>query len=389
MSWQSWLNLNGCRIHVDGSAGQLSGFNIEDLQIRRFGTGGVALDLVGAGSNTGPTRFSIRRVNIQGGSGTAGSRSGTCIRLAGVNLGVLDQVFLHDTGTGLLIELDPVSAAFSAPQVMMVGGDITDCDNGILGTNLRGFQMLGTTVQFCDTIGIDILGESRGIDLHGVRLETNANFDLRVGNSGAGTTGLTISGCYFTTATSHGVTLIRAKGCAITGNRFFGYTNEAIDIQEASPGDVTGYSDGNVAPAGVVAINGAQGWGRTTGVLVGRGNPAAGATQFGSSIAVESSGENSCAVPAPFNGFARNLAIEKTNAPGAGESLTATFRVQNADTALTAALSGASAVTAQDVVNVGTFTRGQRLAIEFTASNNGGYTATQTRASVELVKLED
>jgi hypothetical protein len=185
------------------------------------------------------------------------------------------------------------------------------------------------------------------------------------------------------------VTLIRAKGCAITGNRFFGYTNEAVDIQEASPGAVTGYSEGNVAPAGVVATNGARGWGRPAGVLVGRGNPAAGATQFGSSIAVESSGENPCAVPAPFNGFARNLVIEKTNAPGAGESLTATFRVQNANTALATALSGASAVTAENVANVGAFTRGQRLAIQFTASNNGGYTVTQTRASVELVKLEE
>jgi hypothetical protein len=390
MGWQSWLNMVGCGVVFDGTSQQLSGVNIEDLQIRRSGTAGIALDFVGGGSNLGPTRFAIRRVNIQGGQGSAGARIGTCIRLAGVNLGLLEQVFLHDCQYGIKTELNPGTAVFAAPQVMMVGGDITDCDYGIYGVNFRGWQMLGTTIQFCDTIGMDIDGDSRAVSISGVRFESNANFDLRVGNSGVGTSGLAINGCYFSNNLSHAITLIRAKGCAITGNQFnSSFTNEAIDIQEASAGAVTGYSAGNVAPNGVVAINGSRGWGQTTDLFVGSGNPAAGATRFGSTIVGDVASENSCTVPAPFTGYARNLYAEKSGAAGTGESMTVTMRVNNANTSLTAAISGASASSAQDLVNVASFVKGQRLAISFVATNNGSYSANLGRAAVELVRLAE
>ena len=391
--WGSYVILEGAKIHVNGTADQISGVNIRDLRIRRLNTNpGPAVDLEGGGSGLQPVRATLSRLDIQGGGGASGSRVGTCIRLAGVAIVAVEQCFLHDTQIGILIQNDTVATTIPPTEITVLGGDITDCDTGVSATNPRGLRLVGHTVQLCDVAGVDILGTSRTVGFYGCRWEDNSGLDLRVGNTSAGCTGVVVDGCQFLDGSAgkdHAITLVRAKGVKVSGNVFVGYAAEAIDIQEASAGDVTGSSyDNEEDGTGIVDLNGCRSWGQVADLFVGRGNPAAGATQYASPIAVEAVSENSITVPAPFTGYARTLRVEKNAAAGAGESLTVTFRVANADTALTAAVSGASATTAEDVTNIAEFTKNDRLSMEFTASNNGSYSANQSRAACELVRLE-
>ncbi len=82
-------------------------------------------------------------------------------------------------------------------------------------------------------------------------------------------------------------------------------------------------------------------------------------------------------------GIARNLRIFYPSTPGVGQTVTATLLVSNADTALSAVLSGGSS-NANDNVNTAAFGSGDRLTVKIVTS--AGANVSFVTVAIELTR---
>lgn len=109
---------------------------------------------------------------------------------------------------------------------------------------------------------------------------------------------------------------------------------------------------------------------------------AAGQTRYAGHSSIMDATEDNVDVPVPFAFTAKNLYCKSNQAPGGGQTFTYTLRKNQAATALTAAISGAAAVTASDLVNTVSFVAGDQIALQLVAS--GGSAGTPIIGSIEV-----
>jgi hypothetical protein len=109
----------------------------------------------------------------------------------------------------------------------------------------------------------------------------------------------------------------------------------------------------------------------------------AGTTYYGWDGSVSASDQNYAVFPAPFAGTVKNLYLASSGAPGSGQTYTATLYKNGSSTALTAAISGGSATTANNTANSVTFNAGDTLQLRLVTSGSAGANDVAVSAEVQ------
>jgi len=246
----------------------------------------------------------------------------------------------------------------------------------------RSVEITGGSVEECENDGIRVDG-GRVVTISGVRVTNNgqtsgSGIRIEDDNDAGGdhfAANVHITGCHIldgqgTPTQTWGV---RSGGSSdkvyVLGNRIEGNVNGAISLAGTNNETQQNPRVGDMPAA----------------LFVARGSPAAGASKYGSP-AIGNTTEAQARVVAPFDGYAENLYVDKiSSGPGSGETLDVTLKIAGSGSSLTVQLSGTSQ-TGNDQTNKPTFSKGDFLVLEYTASNNGSYSSTATKASCALVR---
>lgn len=188
------------------------------------------------------------------------------------------------------------------------------------------------------------------------QLFTNSIFDASINDSAnlQGSTGITFSNCKFMYApNSYSCVLLNNAG----GNKFNNCTFDSggtaqYSINETGTSDTNSFDQstliGTFTGSPSVNLTGTESSFRVQGtdlILAGAGALTASNTVYVGMGAVNSS-EVQVEIPAPYAAIARKLSIQCSAAPGAGQTFTATVRVNGANTAMVATISGAATFSA-------------------------------------------
>ncbi|WP_186112079.1 glycosyl hydrolase family 28-related protein [Burkholderia gladioli] len=259
---------------------------------------------------------------------------------------------------------------------------------GISGTSLTGNSVIHMTSTTNDIKVSNVIYEGQFLVKYGFLLDSGlgtvqiqdvhaSNFANNVFSAGTNTGPIQCTNCLFDSASTDNTVLNGTTNSTFVNSRFMvagsGYssvvlanavnnqfTNCIFDSGNTAKYAVneTGTSNGNrfnqMTLTGSFATAVASLVGNDTSVRISgqdlvlgsNGSISSGATlYFGSGPANATEGNVQFTVP--YGGYIRKVLIQSTNAPGAGQTYTATVRQNNANTSLTAQLSGASAFNTQ------------------------------------------
>lgn len=259
---------------------------------------------------------------------------------------------------------------------------------GISGTSLTGNSVIHMTSTTNDIKVSNVIYEGQFLVKYGFLLDSGlgtvqiqdvhaSNFANNVFSAGTNTGPIQCTNCLFDSASTDNTVLNGTTNSTFVNSRFMvagsGYssvvlanavnnqfTNCIFDSGNTAKYAIneTGTSNGNrfnqMTLTGSFATAVASLVGNDTSVRISgqdlvlgsNGSISSGATlYFGSGPANATEGNVQFTVP--YGGYIRKVLIQSTNAPGASQTYTATVRQNNANTSLTAQLSGASAFNTQ------------------------------------------
>ncbi|NBI44987.1 glycosyl hydrolase family 28-related protein [Burkholderia sp. ISTR5] len=259
---------------------------------------------------------------------------------------------------------------------------------GISGTSLTGNSVIHMTSTTNDIKVSNVIYEGQFLVKYGFLLDSGlgtvqiqdvhaSNFANNVFSAGTNTGPIQCTNCLFDSASTDNTVLNGTTNSTFVNSRFMvagsGYssvvlanavnnqfTNCIFDSGNTAKYAIneTGTSNGNrfnqMTLTGNFATSVASLVGNDTSVRISgqdlvigsNGSISSGATlYFGSGPANATEGNVQFTVP--YGGYIRKVLIQSTNAPGASQTYTATVRQNNANTSLTAQLSGASAFNTQ------------------------------------------
>ncbi len=282
--------------------------------------------------------------------------------------------------------------ATTGDGIKIVGnGSIASHDihiSGITGTSTTGNAVIHMTSTTNDIKVSNIIFEGQFLVKYGFLLDNGlgtvqiqdvhiSNFATNVFSSGTNTGPIQCTNCLFDSASNDNTVLNGTTNSAFVNSRFMvaGSTYSSVLLTNASNNQFTncifdsggtakyainetGTSNGNrfnqVTTIGSFSTGAASLVGNDTSVRVsgqdlvigGNGSITAGTTlYFGSGPANATEANVQFAVP--YGGYIRKVLIQSTNAPGSGQTYTATVRQNNSNTSLTAQISGTSSFNAQ------------------------------------------
>lgn len=353
--------------------------------VRLFGDGaascfvnGSALDTtamfyVGSGSAAGGSGFVARDIGFQGRTATTGKafylENANASELYGVHF---DSMFQP-------VEMkDSYGVIFDHNQWNTIYGYSLYSSTAAHHTVFTKNKFFNTGVSGAETLRFD--GATDNLIVRDNDAETGWNF-LRM----AGGSALTFSGNYleyfsnipfYMASTMYGAEISNnwfyQNGNLplynITGGRFANNrsANQVI-ANDASTLLVLKYGNTNTGTGSTVSDDAASLVNTTRQMISGNitGNLPSNATQY--FLQTQSATENLIYWTAPRSGTFRNLYINVTNSPGAGQSYVFTLRVNGADTSVTCTISN-SATSCNDTTHTAAITAGQTYSIKSVSS---------------------